>query len=134
MARLIPVFVLAVLATAFLSVDAQDAKKKQRDLSTFTGKITDVNIDERTKKLESIYVQATTKLNRNVRINEKTMFEFVGFPDKDSEMPRKGDTASGKIDPATDYATHVRITYSGPKVDPKKVDPKKKADPKKDAK
>lgn len=124
MYRLIPLFAVFALGLGLLSADAQDAKKKQIDATNFSGKITDVNLDEKGEKLESLYVKGLLgkKIQqRNVRINEKTQFEYSGFKNKADEKPHVGDTAEGKIDANTDYATKVKITAgAGLKAPPKK--------------
>jgi len=117
MIRIVPVFGLFALGMCLLAVDAQEVKKKTSpDTSAFSGKITDVNLDERTKKLDSLYVKGLLGKRiqlRNVRINEKTVFEYVGFKKGVEEAPHIGDAAEGKIDPVSDFAVNVKIT-AGP--------------------
>lgn len=127
MIRIVPLFACCALALGLLSADAQDAKakKKPADTSTLSGRITDVNIDEASKKIESIYARGMLgkRIQQlNIRIDDKTVFEYVGFKNKADEKPRVGDLAEAKIDPKTDCAATVKITAGTgtPKVVPKK--------------
>ena len=118
MIRIVPVFGLLALGMCMLTAEAQVVKKKTPpDTTAFKGKITDVNLDERTKKIDSLYVKGllgTRIQQRNVRINDKTKFEYLGFKNPTDHVPHVGDLAEGKIDPDSDYAISVTITSATP--------------------
>lgn len=114
MSRVFVFFGSLLIAFVMLGSDpaVRGQEKKKANTSVFSGKIVQVNVDPNTKKVDSLYVEVNTGrlVNRNVRVDDKTKFEYSGIVNKEDYAPKVGFIANVKLRPESDLAEQLKIS------------------------
>jgi hypothetical protein len=89
---------------------------------TFSGKIVDVKINSQTKKVEalSVEIKEGAIYNRNVRVDDRTRFEYSGIFNKEDHAPRIGFNVNVKLRAESDVADQLKISPATAKAGKKK--------------